>query len=265
MKYLLLILSQCLVAQVRLENNYGYAESGMVFEFDSLHQHQTEFLSRPLRVKVQNMRPDQHLSSQFQGCRIGNAAVPEKDILLLFDGSVNSNIARLSQGVNLQLRVRNPLQKSGTLSCLHSALYFNEQKLADIEIHANILLAPQWKNPLGAEIAYVVFDFSGLIAGTVSNAVIESSTSLARLESAFQYPASVDLLRPRGCRIGIHNVNNSHVQLKFNQQILSTNQNINISSNLLQSFQLSFAGAGGYGNKSGAVFCHQPGSLTYTY
>jgi hypothetical protein len=137
-------------------------------------------------------------------------------------------------------------------------------KVLSLLVSGTIAPSPEWQDDTGAPITSMNINFSGLMAGTTAAVAVDSPTVPVKL-IASTYPASVALVRPAGCAIGVSAVNNNNVHFMMNNIAITTNSNINIPNANVQSFGLRFAAAGNHGNKSGAVNCSTAGTLTYTY
>lgn len=116
-----------------------------------------------------------------------------------------------------------------------------------------------------APVTNVCYDFGGVVAGDTPALNVDSAAIRIRLTNATSYPATVALTRPTGCMIGVSPIHGANVHFINNGIAVTTNSNISMTSNALQSYGLRFAAAGNHGSQYGAVTCTSAGSLTYTY
>lgn len=137
-------------------------------------------------------------------------------------------------------------------------------KALALKVTGSIAAAPVWQNASDAAITELQFDFTS-IAGDVANADVSAPSQQAKLVNATSYPATVGLVRPKGCTIGASSIADSYVVFVFGGSDVSSDSNLSFASNAAQSLGMKFAAAGGYGKLSGTVSCANDGALTYTY
>lgn len=138
-------------------------------------------------------------------------------------------------------------------------------KALALKVTGSITAAPAWQDASSSALTQLQFDFSGM-AGESANADVLSTSAQAKLVN-MTASTTIGLVRPKGCQIGSTSVSDAHVVFVAGASEISSDSAtaFSMSNNVLMTFGMKFAAAGGYGAASGAVTCSTDGSLTYSY
>ena len=126
------------------------------------------------------------------------------------------------------------------------------------------MATPLWTNSLGQTLSSITFLFSGFAKTTATQNVSSASVTI-RLANATTYPATVSLVRPQSCTIGVTGVADNFVAIVFGGTAYSSNTNLSFANGANKTIAMRFLSTGSPGLLTGAVACSVPGYLRYTY
>ena len=135
-----------------------------------------------------------------------------------------------------------------------------------LDVTGTILDAPAWRDASANIITSASFNFGNVITGDAAQNV-ESDDVVAVLRDTSKTGSliTVSLVTPSSCSIGSDSVADSDVKLVFSNTEFGNGASVPLTEGASNNFKMRFIASGNYGDKSGAVSCSGPGSLTYTY
>jgi hypothetical protein len=140
-----------------------------------------------------------------------------------------------------------------------------EESVLTLTASGLIVKPPHWEDASLAELTNLNFDFSGVASTSQPAKDVDSQVMRVKLVDAINYPANIELSRPKNCFIGSVQVDDQHVHFLYNDRILTSDSILQITSSSFSSYGLRFSKNGFYGDKFGLVRCLSPGSLTYMH
>lgn len=153
-----------------------------------------------------------------------------------------------------------------SVALLHGTVVRSADVDLRLDVEGSIQPRPTWRDANNQIITNLTFKFEDVSNPNNARASVDSQPSLAKLVDAGKLLwISVELSRPKKCRIGDGRISDEHVYLIHNLRIHDNDGLINIWQYRNNEFKIRFAAEGSYGSLAGAVFCETPGMLRYTY
>ncbi len=150
------------------------------------------------------------------------------------------------------------------LTALVSAsIAFGAEKNLELIVGGTIGGAPSWLDKDGKPITQALLNFDGQVTSAPGDNR-DSDPFTVRLANIVTGLNNVEITTPNNCTIGAQNVSPEHVFLMVNNVPKQTGEVVEFTNLADTTLALRFSGAGGYGDKAGAVSC-EPGLMAYRY
>ena len=240
---------------VEIRLNFGEIFSGVNLQANSQQN-----------LVIRELNNSSLLNGEIGNCTVGGQNIDHLDITLNGRSIVSIHDLGIS-GITIGIKGVIPADLSGPLVCHGGVIRVQPSgiPITRLEVFSSVHRRPEWQNAAELPIADTWFSFDNLVAQSRPNLAVESRPIEVRLAHALSYPAPVLYAAPRGCHIGITDVDPSNTVLVRNSDEIHDSEILNIPCACKQELKLRILPQAGAAASHGLVLCSTPGQLIYTY